>query len=339
MRSPNVPADTAATIPTRTGGDEWLNVTPCLAADLIRQGRFRQLAKFTRVFQRSFRLGSAEVLKSTLWTFGLRRLIGGAADAIAPTFWRRQRHQREIRKTLQWVAPDPAIRRAMDERCERLLPEARPGPGGFYDREMRTALTYPSVAMEDEEHFQFGRRVGVSMLHPYLDPDLVQPLYGMSPDALVSGGRTKGLVRDTVARQFPELGFERARKVDATGFFRGVLQREGPAAWQARDGARTFSTWACLLRRPSSRSSTVCSPAAGRTITIWSGIFSISSRGSEPEYVEHQQREPNDEEDIQAGSPQGCTSVGQAQAQVGWSRRGSAERRRGQAEPRLARPG
>jgi hypothetical protein len=63
----------------------------------------------------------------------------------------------------------------------------------------------------------------------------------MSPDALVSGGRTKGLVRDTVARQFPELGFDRARKVNATGFFRGVLEREGPAAWQARDGARTLS--------------------------------------------------------------------------------------------------
>jgi hypothetical protein len=207
----------------------------------MRQGRFRELAKFTRVFQRSFRLGSAEVLKSTLWTFGLRRLIGGAVDSIAPAFWRRQRHQREIQKTLPWVAPDPAIRRALDERCERLLPPARPGPGGFYDRELRTALTHPLVAMEYEEHFEFGRRVGVSLLHPYLDPDLVQLLYGMSPDALVSGGRTKGLVRDTVARQFPDLGFERARKVNASGFFRGVLQREGPAAWQARDGARTLS--------------------------------------------------------------------------------------------------
>ena len=229
------------TILTGTGGDEWLNVTPCLAADLMRQGRFRQLAKLTRVFQGSFRLDSAAVLKSTLWTFGLRRLIGGAADAIAPTFWRRRRHQREIEKTLPWVAPDPAIRRAMDERCERLLPPARPGPGGFYEREMRSALTHPLVAMEYEEHFEFGRRVGASMLHPYLDPDLVQLLYGMSPDALISGGRSKGLVRDTVARQFPELGFERAQKVNATGFFRGVLLREGPAAWQARNGARTLS--------------------------------------------------------------------------------------------------
>ena len=121
-----------------------------------------------------------------------------------------------------------------------MLP-SRPGKGGYYDRELQRALDHPLVTMEYEEHFEFGRRVGARMLHPYLDPDLVQLLYGVSPRALTKGGLTKGLVREAIARRFPKLGFERQRKVNATNFFRGLLQREGPAAWRSIGGTRALS--------------------------------------------------------------------------------------------------
>ena len=54
-------------------------------------------------------------------------------------------------------------------------------------------------------------------------------LYRTPPRILNEGGRTKGLVRETLARRFPALGFERQRKVLATSFFRSLLLREGPA--------------------------------------------------------------------------------------------------------------
>jgi hypothetical protein len=90
--------------------------------------------------------------------------------------------------------------------------------------------------MEMEEHFEFGRRIGVAFCHPYLDTDLVELLYGLSPRALTLGGRTKGLIRQAIASRFPALGFERQKKVDATNFFREMLRREGATAWTAMNG-------------------------------------------------------------------------------------------------------
>jgi hypothetical protein len=71
---------------------------------------------------------------------------------------------------------------------------------------------------------------------PYWDADLVQYLCRVPPELLLRGGREKGLVRETVARRFPNLGFERHRKVLASDFFRETLQAEGQAAWNRSGG-------------------------------------------------------------------------------------------------------
>ncbi len=225
------------TILNGTGGDEWLNVTPCIAADLIRAGQFRQLARFVGVFQRSFKLTKWQVLRNALWTFGMRRLIGGAIADVAPRAWHASRHRREIALTPPWVAPDQALRREMNDRVAALIPPARPGKGGFYDRELQVSLTHPLVAMEYEEHFEFGQRVGAPLFSPYLDPDLVRVLYRMSPLTLTIGKRSKGLVRSAMDRSFPGVGFERHKKVNANSFFRDVVGAEGPAEWKRHGGA------------------------------------------------------------------------------------------------------
>jgi len=53
-------------------------------------------------------------------------------------------------------------------------------------------------------------------------------------------GRSKGLVREVLARRFPGLGLER-QKVSATDFFRGLLAKEGPHLWRASGGARELA--------------------------------------------------------------------------------------------------
>ena len=73
-----------------------------------------------------------------------------------------------------------------------------------------------------------GKRVGVWFLHPFRDPDLVEMLCRIPPRALNEGGRTKGLVRGTLARRFPGLGLEWQRKVSAKSFFESLLLQEGP---------------------------------------------------------------------------------------------------------------
>jgi hypothetical protein len=54
-------------------------------------------------------------------------------------------------------------------------------------------------------------------------------LYRTPPHVLNQGGRSKGLVRDTLARRFPTLGFDRQRKVAATSFYRSIVFTEGAA--------------------------------------------------------------------------------------------------------------
>jgi hypothetical protein len=139
------------------------------------------------------------------------------------------------RRDPAWIAPDPEVRRRQIDRLPRSLTDPDP-PGGFYRREGRTGLDHPIVSWEMEETHALGRRIGVSFRHPYWDADLVSFLCRMPPEWLNAGGRSKGLVRDSLARRFPDLGFESLRKVGAGRFYRRVLAEQGPpAAESVRD--------------------------------------------------------------------------------------------------------
>jgi hypothetical protein len=52
---------------------------------------------------------------------------------------------------------------------------------------------------------------------------------------------SKGLVRNTLARRFPELGFERQRKVTGTAVVRTMFVREGGMAWRRMGGATALA--------------------------------------------------------------------------------------------------
>jgi asparagine synthetase B (glutamine-hydrolysing) len=73
--------------------------------------------------------------------------------------------------------------------------------------------------------------------HPFWDPDLVDLMFRIPPRLLNQGVRTKGMVREAIARRFPDLGFERHRKVFAFNFFSTIVRTQGPAAWERLGGA------------------------------------------------------------------------------------------------------
>lgn len=216
---------------TGSGGDEWLAVSPYLSADLIRAGRIADVVRFVGTTKRSYKVTNAEALKIVLWTFGARPIAGMVMNRMAPGYWQARRNRRIVTSTPEWVAPDPELRKVIDERASAVLADAEPFRGSFYEQQMRTALEHPLNTMEAEEYFEQGRRLGVRILHPYWDSDLVDLLYRTPPHVLSQGGRAKGLVRATIARRFPDLGFERQKKVHATNFYWRTMQTEGPAAW------------------------------------------------------------------------------------------------------------
>ncbi len=220
------------------GGDEWLCVTPYYAADLIFSLDLKGLLRLWNNQRRSYPLASRTLLWNLVWRFGTRPLLGFAANRLAPSAMRHRR--RVVGRTPGWIAPDPALRRELAERADATTPE-RPKPGRMYLSEMNRSLDHTLVAMELEEAFEAGRRLGVRFGHPFWDADLLAFLYRTPPELLNQGGRSKGLVRSTLARNFPELGFERQRKVTGTPVARRIFVEEGGAAWRRLRGATALA--------------------------------------------------------------------------------------------------
>jgi hypothetical protein len=228
---------------TGGGGDEWLCVTPLLAADLIRAGDVRGLVRHAKSMQRSFNLPWWTVWRNALWVFGLRQLVGATVGSalrrVAPARLEAHRRRAAEAPVLDWVAPDPELRDEMTRRNLDAWPE-RP-KDGWYRHDLRNGLDHAVTAMEMEEFFENARLTGVRTLCPYMDPDLVDFLYRVPPELLDKGGRAKGLVRHELARRFPELGFDRQKKLTAVSYSRGVVLEQGERAWQGSGGAPTLA--------------------------------------------------------------------------------------------------
>lgn len=222
------------TILTGGGGDEWLSVSPFLAADLLRRGDVRGLYALWTMMFRSYSLSRRASLRSLLWTFGTRQILAAAAAKRAPWALRRYRKRRRHKLTPAWLAPDPGLRTELEARADAGAEHGY--EQGFYLREGQLSLDHALASLEMEEMHESGRRSGVAMRMPFWDADLVDFLYRTPPELLTDGGRSKSLVRQMLERRFPELGFERHKKVLATNFFVRIMVQEGREVWGTMEG-------------------------------------------------------------------------------------------------------
>ena len=232
------------------GGDEFLTVGPAYMADLLRSLNVVGAAQYVSNTLRSFSLHKRQLLQNLLWKFGVRSLAVSqgtrALRAVAPDVLRRRWRRRFLAVAPPWLAPDPGLRKALDERVERLVEQqlSRQDPSGrfgFYFRGLPDAFLHPMRSLDQEELYASRRRVGLRELQPYWDSDLVEFLFRTPPRLLNRGGRTKGLVRYAVGRRFPGLGFERHRKISASNFFCELVQAQGPLVWQRMGGVRALA--------------------------------------------------------------------------------------------------
>ncbi len=224
---------------TGRGGDEWLTVSPYLMADQLLRGNVAGAARLIRSRQQSSGVTGLKPAGQLLWRTAGRPLASAALDLLAPTLWHQRRRRKLLRERPDWVAPDPAVRKAMDDRIDRWIEPARP-KGGFYQRESRTGLRHPAITHDMEETQEFGRRHGLRVMHPFWDVDLIELLHRVPPDLLMMDGRAKWLVRRKLGQRLPGLGLEKRSKTSAAHVFRGLLDREAPQAWQGLGGLPTL---------------------------------------------------------------------------------------------------
>ena len=101
-------------------------------------------------------------------------------------------------------------------------------------------LDHPVLASDREDDYESGKKAGTEMLHPYWEPELISFLLRVRPELLLKGGREKGLIRSTIARRFPNLGFERQKKVVASDYHYAEIRRDGPEALRRLGGCKTL---------------------------------------------------------------------------------------------------
>jgi hypothetical protein len=114
-------------------------------------------------------------------------------------------------------------------------------PTSYYLSEVREGLNHPLVAIELEEAFESGRCLGLRKCAPFEDSEMVDFLFRTPPEFLNRGGLSKGLVRESLIRRFPQLGFERLKKVTGAKFYRSVIIAEAWGAWLALGGVRSLA--------------------------------------------------------------------------------------------------
>lgn len=234
-------------IVTGSGGDEWLGVGPFLAADLLRAGDLVGVYRLWRGLRLSYRISALALLRTVVWKYGAKPLL------LPPTYkflkrtapWAiRARHRMSSKPPgwipPKWLAPDAALRQQFEERTARSNDNGKPGSVSHYVAAGKKSLDNPIISGEMEELFEVYRQLGVRVLQPFWDADLVNLLFRMPPFVLNRGGRSKGLVRDSLAKRFPTLGFERQQKVLGVNFYRSLIAKDGPKIWQEMDGAKAL---------------------------------------------------------------------------------------------------
>ena len=217
---------------TGNGGDEWLTISPLLAADFLRDFNFGGIYKLWKSIYQSYHEPTFALFRNLIWRWGIEPLLLPPAHRLVSRLapWAIPLRHRVMNTVPKWFAPDGALREELKARRYGRTPSKRERPDSFYLRSARSALDSPLISMAAEEAFNVGQRLGAPELHPFWDADLVDLLYRTPPFLLNSGGRNKGLVRSTLARRFPQVGFNEQRKMGASSFYSTSIYREGGEA-------------------------------------------------------------------------------------------------------------
>jgi asparagine synthase (glutamine-hydrolysing) len=219
---------------TGNGGDEWLEAGVHNARPALGRLDFATVYRLWASMQRSYPYSKRTVARHLVWSYGLRPMLrqraAGILDRAAPGVLARHEQRRFDQATPQWISADPGLRSRMLERYRAHKRTPRRG-----------ALDNPLVAYDLEEFYESGRKIVLPLLHPFWDADLTAFLARVPPRLLMRNGYSKGLVRQSLAERFPQLGFDRSRKVTASGFYRSVMIREGVEAWKNFGGARALA--------------------------------------------------------------------------------------------------
>ncbi|MDP9270159.1 MAG: asparagine synthase-related protein [Chloroflexota bacterium] len=231
------------TVLTGDGGDEWLLPLSSWAADRLLHLDLPALLAMLRAWPYSYPgMRSRDLTRALLWTWGARPLLRGVAaralTVAAPHRFRRLRMRTIASAIPDWLVPSPARRLELIDWGIERTPEVPLFQ--LHRAEKHRLLSASFVSGLMEEAFTTGRRLGVEILSPLWDVDLIGFLLSIPEKILIRGGRAKALARDYIA---PDLPFAETwpSKTFADSIVVAAVNREGRTAWRELGGAPTLA--------------------------------------------------------------------------------------------------
>ncbi len=218
------------TVLTGSGGDDWLLVDDEHAADIYRTGDLAGLIRLARSGLHGFNLVPSAYFRNLVWRSGLRPLLRDWVWRRFPDLAARRRKKLMAHAFPAWLAPDPALRRELTLRFEQRW-DRETHEDGFFLTARRAALESAARHYLVEEEFYRCNRAGVLAVPPFWDRPVVEFLLRTPPAVLMQGGRSKALVRKTLAERFPDAGYESHKKLNAVRFAESVYEQEGAGVW------------------------------------------------------------------------------------------------------------
>jgi asparagine synthetase B (glutamine-hydrolysing) len=228
---------------TGAGGDEWLQVSPQWGFSRLRRLQVREMHHLYRTYLQSYNLKRGPLLKNLLWRYGIRHTLRGAAlkslDVATPRLGSALKTRRFRNTRPEWLAPESALAAEVEGRAGSV--RAIEAPEIQFAGDNFPFLENPIGAMEREEAFERGRRMGVETYMPFWDPDLDNFLARVPPHLMNKGYWSKGLVRTKLAERFPNAGFATQRKVLSTTLSTRLMYEQTPTAWAKMGGVPALS--------------------------------------------------------------------------------------------------
>jgi asparagine synthase (glutamine-hydrolysing) len=229
---------------TGAGGDEWLQVTPQWGFSRLRRLHVREMHHLYRTYMQSYNLKRGPLLKNLLWKYGLYYTLRNAAlaglDKTVPGRAQAVKLRRFREHRPDWLAPDSVLSQEVEVRAGLIRPiEAE---GTTFASDNYPFLENPIGAMEREEAFERGRRLGVETFMPFWDADLDAFLARVPPHLMNQGYWSKGLIRGPLAARFPDAGFQSQKKVLSTTLSTRLMAEQTPHAWRKMGGVPALRT-------------------------------------------------------------------------------------------------
>jgi asparagine synthase (glutamine-hydrolysing) len=233
---------------TGEGADEWLGMSPRLAANMLRAYDILGMVRLGKALDNYYAKVRWASVPGVIWQFGMRPALRKARDAsaaIGRSIFKSRVHASAAARSRAlsplicepWFAPSAAFRSQLATRLETHgATEGRPtGLDDAYRRTVLANLDAPSSGLRAEEAFLLGRYSGVHQQDPFWDADLIELAVRIRPNVRNRGGVSKALLRDALAKRFPQRAFDAQRKSPSRALLLQSLYLEG-----ARGALRTL---------------------------------------------------------------------------------------------------